>query len=650
MLKNRKALRHAIRKNVNVVAFANLIIDHPERLGALVDELERNSGRLLAQLILSGNATTRTEAARNLIVDFLNKNIERIAGGTFGFAQVEEPPLQITSSPRPQVFNPSKRLYVNEMLAFEGKQTFLDSINTYLTSLDTPMYVFINYSQDVTTESYMARAPNARPKGLPSDAKFLVMTVVNIPGSVKYQLVVGAFNVNTQPHSSTLNLAWEINELVGAVAEKRTFLNQSQSTEFKGKPIVMVGDSIMAENKIYIQKTDDDLFVKIEPSEIDTLTKYDVQVSYLLEGEKKAKSFPSQDAFLKITASSKTKLGMTPKPGKYAVTIADPKKKKISVTFFIRNSLPSFACSKCGNDLTVTKEKLNLIFPNSDILDKYPDIDTIINNTLKKGGFNTCYRQSHFFSQCFVESGGFNASVEGYIYNPDGLLTVFKRNAGPKSIWFNQKFFDDKTYLTYAGTKLYEKVDTAGEATADYRAINYTTYKWFSKDIASGTDTVKMPTMNKEEVGFELEKGKGNYKKAANINTLQNGTNALNIAYKGMNGNKNDDEGFKFRGRGAIQLTGRGLYKEISQAANLIFKTNYNWESNYDEVANNEKAIVHSAAAYLIKRFGDLSNLDTNDSYKVTKKVNAAMLEKDMRKNKFTEYINGIYGGCVTIK
>jgi hypothetical protein len=67
-------------------------------------------------------------------------------------------------------------------------------------------------------------------------------------------------------------------------------------------------------------------------------------------------------------------------------------------------------------------------------------------------------------------------------------------------------------------------------------------------------------------------------------------------------------------------------------------------------VATNEKALVHSAAAYLIKRFGDLKNLDTNDSYNVTKKVNAGMLEKDVGKNKFLEYINGIYGGCIIIK
>lgn len=199
LLRKRKALRHVIRKKVNVVAFANLVVDHPEKLSALVDELERNSGRLLAQLILSGNAATRIETARNLIVNFLNKNIERIAGGTFGFAQVEEPALKISPPSPVQTFNPSKHLYINDQIAFEGKQAFIDSVTTMLNELDTPMYVFVNYSQDVSTGSYLQRAQAARPKGLPDGAKYVVITLVNIPGSVKYQLVVGANRkVNTK--------------------------------------------------------------------------------------------------------------------------------------------------------------------------------------------------------------------------------------------------------------------------------------------------------------------------------------------------------------------------------------------------------------------------------------------------------------------
>lgn len=52
--------------------------------------------------------------------------------------------------------------------------------------------------------------------------------------------------------------------------------------------------------------------------------------------------------------------------------------------------------------------------------------------------------------------------------------------------------------------------------------------------------------------------------------------------------------------------------------------------------------IVYSAAAYLIKRFGDLKNIDNTDSFGVTKKVNSKMLEKLTRRDKFWEYLNNV--------
>jgi hypothetical protein len=50
-------------------------------------------------------------------------------------------------------------------------------------------YAFVNYSQDVSTETYLARVKGSKPKGLPQGAKFIAATLVNIPGSVKVNLV-----------------------------------------------------------------------------------------------------------------------------------------------------------------------------------------------------------------------------------------------------------------------------------------------------------------------------------------------------------------------------------------------------------------------------------------------------------------------------
>jgi hypothetical protein len=191
LLHKRRELRQTIRKKVNVVAFANLVVDQPDRLTALLEELLRNSGRLVAQLALNRNQEGLRDAAKNIVVDFLNKNIERIAGGSFGFAQPVEPPLQVTLPP-PTASIPLREnqyLYFNTQLAFAGKDSLVTELTAYLNNLPEKLYVFINYSQDVSTESFLSRSPNARPQGLPEGKNFVVLTVVNIPGSVTYQVM-----------------------------------------------------------------------------------------------------------------------------------------------------------------------------------------------------------------------------------------------------------------------------------------------------------------------------------------------------------------------------------------------------------------------------------------------------------------------------
>jgi hypothetical protein len=192
LLKRRKALREGIRKKVNVVAFANLIVDQPEKVELLLDGLLRSSGQLVAQLILNQDQNGMRTAARNIVVDYLNKNIEAVAGSNFGFAQPAEPPLQIspnTTNNNMPIFKPDTYLYLNPMLDFEGKSEFITETNNYLSSLSEPLYIFINYSHDVSTESYLQRSSATRPKGLTDGVRFIALTLINIPGSTKFQLV-----------------------------------------------------------------------------------------------------------------------------------------------------------------------------------------------------------------------------------------------------------------------------------------------------------------------------------------------------------------------------------------------------------------------------------------------------------------------------
>jgi predicted chitinase len=114
--------------------------------------------------------------------------------------------------------------------------------------------------------------------------------------------------------------------------------------------------------------------------------------------------------------------------GKYTISYKKDS-KTITKSFYFRNKKYDFACTICGRDLTITDENFSIFFPNSKIYRENPEVLEYFNDALKKAQFNTCYRHAHFFSQCFVESAGFNASAEGSKYGIDNLLETFNRNA-----------------------------------------------------------------------------------------------------------------------------------------------------------------------------------------------------------------------------
>jgi hypothetical protein len=186
----RKKLRNIIWRKVNVVALANLVVDHPEKVNDLLDALLLNSGRLVARLILNKDSQGKRDAARNIVTDFLNQNLEKIAGSQFGPPPPDPPLPSVVPPAQPFTFSAEEPLYVSPMVAFEGKQLFIDEMKTYLRQLNPRVYVVVNYSQDVTTENYINRVEGTRPAGLASGQRYINITLVNIPGSVKSNITI----------------------------------------------------------------------------------------------------------------------------------------------------------------------------------------------------------------------------------------------------------------------------------------------------------------------------------------------------------------------------------------------------------------------------------------------------------------------------
>ena len=129
----------------------------------------------------------KMDALRDITVDYLNDNLERLVAWQYPETYIEENPLPvipvITTT---AAYDPNQLLYISSQVEFEGKEEFVTEVTEYLNQLDAPVFVAINYSQDVSTESYLGRAQGSRPKGLPEGHRYMTFTLVNIPGSVKY--------------------------------------------------------------------------------------------------------------------------------------------------------------------------------------------------------------------------------------------------------------------------------------------------------------------------------------------------------------------------------------------------------------------------------------------------------------------------------
>ena len=191
MLRQKKNLEERVRKRINVLAFADLIVDNPEQLDDLADAIIRNSGRVLAQILFDNSSSGQEERIRNIIVDFLNANIEQMANSSsvaVTAVPIQLPVVEVTETP---TFDLSvSRVYMNPLIPMtaQEKTDFITEMDTYLATLDQNVFVNVRYSQDVSASSYESRIAYGRPEGLPEDYEYITIDYVNIPGSVKKML------------------------------------------------------------------------------------------------------------------------------------------------------------------------------------------------------------------------------------------------------------------------------------------------------------------------------------------------------------------------------------------------------------------------------------------------------------------------------
>jgi putative chitinase len=92
--------------------------------------------------------------------------------------------------------------------------------------------------------------------------------------------------------------------------------------------------------------------------------------------------------------------------------------------------------------------------------------------------------------------------------------------------------------------------------------------------------------------------------------------NIFRYAYGGVLGNEdpdnnaNTEDGWKYRGKGAIQLTGKDNYERNQNEIQEWFNLNHNLVTNPDLVATNQTVLVYSAIAYILQNVNTIADID----------------------------------------
>ncbi|WMN10733.1 hypothetical protein QYS49_35790 [Marivirga salinae] len=427
------------------------------------------------------------------------------------------------------------------------------------------------------------------------------------------------------------------------------FLIEEEEVNYEGFVATVDGDTLKTD-EVYIVNTSQIEFNLTFWSKIEDTKEVSYKVSLEEEGDTTKVSYSTDEDDEVITNKTWTLILKPVKEGKYTITHKLHESDEVKYEFWVRHQNHEFACKVCGRDLKMTHEKLKKLFPSSSTVKNNTVINDYFKLAVEKAELNTCYRQAHFFSQIAHESNGMKATSEGTNYSLERMLEVWKWNSNSKTVFYKQSFWDEEDYLDYASIRLYMKMVGTETDVSKYKSSSNQTYNWGNKE--NNKVTIKTEFSKNDEGEFKREILSSSQKKA-------NGKRLLNLVYSNGVGHGNGDvasgDGYKYRGRGAIQLTGKANYKAISDKCNSLFGTNYDWVSNPDEVKDSLKATVLSASAFIINRLGSISKLDTectseNEYDKcvrpVTKLVNGGSVGLADRKEKFKEMIEGMYNNC----
>lgn len=112
-----------------------------------------------------------------------------------------------------------------------------------------------------------------------------------------------------------------------------------------------------------------------------------------------------------------------------------------------------------------------------------------------------------------------------------------------------------------------------------------------------------------------------------------------NVVYAGRMGNTEEGDGWKFRGRGMIQLTGKSMYQEIYKQMYSINNTIPDFTKDPDAVLNKEYCLCVTLIFWNLRRCNNYA--DTHNIRSITKAINGGYIGLEEREQ-LLEKINKI--------
>lgn len=139
--------------------------------------------------------------------------------------------------------------------------------------------------------------------------------------------------------------------------------------------------------------------------------------------------------------------------------------------------------------------------------------------------------------------------------------------------------------------------------------------------------------LNRNTQRWTAEKGNNAESDFSKLSTVEK----FNIMYQNMNGNTLPDDGFRFRGRGGIHITGRDTYQKFSQYIN-----NPQIMDNPDLISSDPKLAAESTVWFWTKYKPDLAKVARDGRFdEVRRIVNGGRIGKTSFDNKLDGYLKG---------